>query len=268
MIFYDEQVTSYKLRFSVAGGAAFQEEIWLDTDPTTVPYVVACNQIGHAVLNYLNTKTLLGVKFQETGHTDEQLTRFKSYFLTTGEEETLRRFLDDVIIPTGSHKKVSAEVKFFVEDMGEMLAYPCEMQLYTEVSDSLEVCPGIQYNFHSLYGLFLHECFQILERRTVVKSCRHCGKYFLPGSSKALYCSDRCKSAHNLISSSPEYKLYRKAYQRLHKRIHNPYHTATTKELSAFKNWSEEAKAALEKRTADEISDGEFRAIIERRIFG
>ena len=262
MIFYDEDVVKYTVRFSPYKGKGIDREEVIPEAASTAPrvtYRMTYRYIGGAMLEYLNEKTALGIRYEVRGHTEEQLRRFRAHLPTEDEEEKLRRLLDEVIVPAGRQRPLPPDARLTVEDIG-----PLNMGFYVDTDNFL----GIQLSARSLYGLYLYECYKILDTQTLIVRCPHCGRYFRQRTSKADFCSNKCRNAYHNENSSSIYKQYRRAYDRNGKYINNPCHVSTPDEWGAFEQWKWEAKEARKQREAGLITKAEFDAVIERNIFG
>ena len=263
MIFYDGHVTKYILRISRYGRSdPSAEDVYAETGGVgpRLSHQLTYRRIGDAVLEYLNEKKILGVAYQESGHTHEQLKRFHAHLPTEEETEQLRQFLDDVVIPAWCGQPLSLPITALnIEDLPNR-----KTRLYVDSDGFL----GVESVAEDLYHLYIAECYEIWASNTRVAKCPYCGRYFRPRTSKADFCSNKCRNAYHNENSSSIYKQYRRAYDRNGKYINNPCHVSTPDEWGAFEQWKWEAKEARKQREAGLITKAEFDAVIERNIFG
>lgn len=125
-----------------------------------------------------------------------------------------------------------------------------------------------EYMISNLYQLLFLEISKMIDANTIIRKCRHCGRYFVVENLNMRYCSrvtDGEDQPCNIIGSKntfdeklktdPALKLYSKAYKTHYARINRDTFTKVN-----FSKWKEKAKVMLgEVRTGKlDISDFEM----------
>ena len=62
--------------------------------------------------------------------------------------------------------------------------------------------PTIVWDFHSLLlGVQMMFSFMIIDEKSTLRVCKHCGKAFIAGRPNSVFCSGRCKNQYNVYKS-------------------------------------------------------------------
>ena len=62
--------------------------------------------------------------------------------------------------------------------------------------------PTIVWDFHSLLlGVQMMFSFMLIDEKSTLRVCKHCGKAFIAGRPNSVFCSGRCKNQYNVYKS-------------------------------------------------------------------
>ena len=62
--------------------------------------------------------------------------------------------------------------------------------------------PTIVWDFHSLLlGMQMMFSFMLIDEKSALKVCKHCGKAFVASRPNSVFCSGKCKNRYNVYKS-------------------------------------------------------------------
>lgn len=128
-----------------------------------------------------------------------------------------------------------------------------------------------KYEINSLQQLLFLEIMFMIQNGTMIRKCKHCGKYFVVKNRKTAYCDRinesgiRCsavgskKTFQRKIESEEELKIYNRAYKTHYARFRNG-----KMKRCEFELWTKEAKEQLENVRSGELDISIFREWLKK----
>lgn len=123
-----------------------------------------------------------------------------------------------------------------------------------------------EYKITDLYQLLFLEILKMIETNTIIRKCKHCGRYFIVTNLNMRYCfriAEGEEKACNIIGSKNTFdnkletdyllKLYNRAYKTHYARINDDTFTK-----DAFSKWKKEAKVKLGEARAGILESSKF----------
>lgn len=130
-----------------------------------------------------------------------------------------------------------------------------------------------EYVITDLYQLLFLEISKMMDAKTIIKKCRHCGRYFIVENLNMRYCSRIAEGEEqpcNIIGSKNTFdeklktelalKLYNRAYKTHYTRINGDTMTRAN-----FDQWKKEAKDKLGETRTGELDITEFETWLKKR---
>lgn len=132
-----------------------------------------------------------------------------------------------------------------------------------------EVASHTFYTAEDVRALVMLEFDYLCSHHFTVRKCAHCGRYFLPVSQRAIYCSrvldDGCKACKD-IAAAVKYResINRDEAKKYYQRLNNAYQMRCCRTPALFPQedhwqWQDRAKALLKKVEAGELSLENFK---------
>lgn len=234
---------------------SFAEEICLELEMQG-NYIYGTSRIGDALIKFLNGESFLGLSLG-----DSMLPDFEAFINTQKptavQEETLRRFLDVVLVSRDIYEAVS-----LVDEL-QLRADGCFEFAVHDTPDETTV-PVTKFSSTNAYSIFLYECFEMFSRGHRLRKCSHCGKYYFPVTEReSKFCSDRCRSQS--FESKDHYQaMYRKTNRARNKYAN--YHKVDPDVQERYRNWKYRANAALIDLRDGRITETQFEEILAENI--
>lgn len=127
------------------------------------------------------------------------------------------------------------------------------------------------YEINNLYQLLYLEIWSMIQNKTKIRKCRHCGKYFVAATRRIVYCDRidesgmRCSAIgyqqafQKKMEDDEPLQMYNRAYKTHHARLRKG-----TMTKDGFQLWCDEAKLKLEKARAGELDIGRFQEWLKK----
>jgi hypothetical protein len=126
-----------------------------------------------------------------------------------------------------------------------------------------------EYEINSLYQLLYLELLSMIQTDTMIRMCRHCGKYFVVPNHRVAYCdgiadneTEPCstigsrRAYEKKIEADPALKMHNRSYKTRYARVKRAKNKTIA--LNVFDAWSKEARNKLEHVRSGELDLAAF----------